>query len=222
MKIERKWHNLVLDGAEISDKEELESALKDDLTADMLDEILDLYTKGSLQLWLRSHDGEDEADALDRLTLSQDKVKNLYDICFCLYEDIEEDAIAEAVIGSLVIDGEEISDMEELVEHPSTEFLDLFKEGTLQLWLRYHDGEDAADKLDRLTLSGDEAQDLYAVCQAVGIVITLEDIRNALEEEKEGRNTSDSAAEKAWSETNKAMSDMYKSLFGSKGMFGVR
>lgn len=188
MKIERKWHNLVLDGAEISDKEELESALKDDLTADMLDEILDLYTKGSLQLWLRSHDGEDEADALDRLTLSQDKVKNLYDICFCLYDDIEEDAIAEAVIGSLVIDGEEISDMEELVEHPSTEFLDLFKEGTLQLWLRYHEGEDEADNLDRLTLSGDKVQDLYAVCQAVGIVITLEDIRDALEAEEKRKN----------------------------------
>ncbi len=188
MKIERKWHNLVLDGAEISDKEELESALKDDLTADMLDEILDLYTKGSLQLWLRSHDGEDEADALDRLTLSQDKVKNLYDICFCLYEDIEEDAIAEAVIGSLVIDGEEISDMEELVEHPSTEFLDLYKDGTLALWLRYHEGEDEADNLDRLTLSGDKVQDLYAVCQAVGIVITLEDIRDALEEEEKRKN----------------------------------
>ncbi len=188
MKIERKWHNLVLDGAEISDKEELESALKDDLTADMLDEILDLYTKGSLQLWLRSHDGEDEADALDRLTLSQDKVKNLYDICFCLYEDIEEDAIAEAVIGSLVIDGEEISDMEELVEHPSTEFLDLYKDGTLALWLRYHEGEDEADNLDRLTLSGDKVQDLYAVCQAVGIVITLEDIRDALEAEEKRKN----------------------------------
>ncbi len=188
MKIERKWHNLVLDGAEISDKEELESAMKDDLTADMLDEILDLYTKGSLQLWLRSHDGEDEADALDRLTLSQDKVKNLYDICFCLYEDIEEDAIAEAVIGSLVIDGEEISDMEELVEHPSTEFLDLYKDGTLALWLRYHEGEDEADNLDRLTLSGDKVQDLYAVCQAVGIVITLEDIRDALEAEEKRKN----------------------------------
>ncbi len=188
MKIERKWHNLVLDGAEISDKEELESAMKDDLTADMLDEILDLYTKGSLQLWLRSHDGEDEADALDRLTLSQNKIKNLYDICYCLYEDIEEDAIAEAVIGSLVIDGEEISDMEELVEHPSTEFLDLYKDGTLALWLRYHEGEDEADNLDRLTLSGDKVQDLYAVCQAVGIVITLEDIRDALEEEEKRKN----------------------------------
>ena len=38
--------------------------------------------------------------------------------------------------------------------------------------------------LDRLTLSGDDVQDLYAVCQAVGIVITLEDIRDALETEE--------------------------------------
>ena len=43
-----------------------------------------------------------------------------------------------------------------------------------------------AKKLDELTLSGGKAEDLYAVCQAIGIGgITLEDIRNALEEEGE-------------------------------------
>ena len=78
--------------------------------------------------------------------------------------------------------------MEELREHPSTEFLELYKDGTLALWLRYHEGEDEVDNLDRLTLSGDEVQDLYAVCQAVGIVITLEDIRDALETEEKWKN----------------------------------
>ena len=184
MKIERKWHNLVLDGSEISDMEDLESALKYNVTADLLNELYDLYKKGYLQLWLRSHDEADAADELDKLDLTQNKVKNLYDICFCLYDDIDEEDIAEAVIGTLKVDGEEISNMEELREHPSTEFLELYKDGTLALWLRYHEGEDEVDNLDRLTLSGDEVQDLYAVCQAVGIVITLEDILDALETEE--------------------------------------
>ena len=188
MKIERKWHNLVLDGSEISDMEDLESALKYNVTADLLDELFDLYKKGYLQLWLRSHDEADAADELDKLDLTQNKVKNLYDICFCLYDDIDEEDIAEAVIGTLKVDGEEISNMEELREHPSTEFLELYKDGTLALWLRYHEGEDEADNLDRLTLSGDEVQDLYAVCQAVGIVITLEDILDALETEEKQKN----------------------------------
>ena len=188
MKIERKWHNLVLDGSEISDMEDLESALKYNVTADLLNELYDLYKKGYLQLWLRSHDEADAADELDKLDLTQNKVKNLYDICFCLYDDIDEEDIAEAVIGTLKVDGEEISNMEELREHPSTEFLELYKDGTLALWLRYHEGEDEVDNLDRLTLSGDEVQDLYAVCQAVGIVITLEDIRDALETEEKWKN----------------------------------
>lgn len=188
MKIERKWHNLVLDGEEISDMEELESALKCKITADLLNELFDLYKKGWLQLWLRSHDEAYTADALDKLELTQNKVKNLYEICFCLYDDIDEEDIAEAVIGNLEVDGEEISNMQELLEHPSTELLDLYKDGTLALWLRYNEGEDEADNLDRLTLSGDKVQDLYAVCQAVGIVITLEDIRDALEEEEKRKN----------------------------------
>ena len=48
MKIERKWHNLVLDGSEINDMEELESALQYNVTADLLDELFDLYKKGYL------------------------------------------------------------------------------------------------------------------------------------------------------------------------------
>ncbi len=192
MKIERKWHDLVLDGEEIADMEELESALENNITEDLLDELFDLYKKGYLQLWLRSQDEADKAEALDKLVLSGDKVENLYDICYCLYDDVEKDDIAEAVIGSLELDGEEIEDMEELAEHPSTELLDLYNDGTLQLWLRYHDGDEEADELDRLTLSGDEAQDLYAVCQAVGILITLEDIREALEEQEEWEDSDDS------------------------------
>lgn len=184
MKIERKWHNLVLDGNDIDDMDDLESALKYDVTADLLNEILDLYQKGSLQLWLRSHDEEYTAEQLDKLELSGNKVENLYDICFLLCSNVDKDEIVEAVIRTLELDGEEISDMEELLEHPSTELLDLYKDGTLSLWLRYHDGEDEADKLDNLTLSGDRAQDLYDVCQAVGIVITLDDIRDALEAEE--------------------------------------
>ncbi len=182
MKITRKWQDLVLDGNEIDDLEELESALRNDITADLLEDLFKLYKEGSLQLWLRSHDGESAADELDELTLSGDIVKNLYDICYCICTDVEEEDIAEAVVGDLVLDGEEISDLEELADHPSTELLERYKDGTLQLWLRYHDGESEAGKLDKLVLSGDDAKDLYAICKAVGILITLKDIEEALEE----------------------------------------
>lgn len=79
MKIERKWHNLVLDGSEINDMEELESALQYNVTADLLNELYDLYKKGWLQLWLRSHDEAYTAEQLDKLELSQNKVRNLYE-----------------------------------------------------------------------------------------------------------------------------------------------
>lgn len=190
MKIERKWYHLVLCYEEFCDMEGLRYALRrSNADADMFNELFDLYKKGWLQLWLRSRGEAYTADALDKLELSQNKVKNLYEICSCLCDDIDEEDIAYAFIGTLEVDGEEISNMEELLEHPSTELLDLYKEGTLAVWLRYNEGEDEADNLDRLTLSGDEVQDLYAVCQAVGIVITLEDIRNALEAEEKCKNS---------------------------------
>lgn len=180
MKINRKWQDLVLDGNKIDDMDELESALKNDVTAGLLEDLLALYKKGTLQLWLRYHDEDYVADKLDELTLSGDNIKNLYDICYCVCSDVEEEDIAQALVGELVLDGEEISDLEELADHPSTELLDLYKNGSLQLWLRYHNGESEADKLDGLTLSGDDAKDLYAICKALGILITMEDIEEAL------------------------------------------
>ena len=187
MKINRKWQDLVLDGNKIEDMDELESALKNDVTAGLLEDLLALYKKGTLQLWLRYHDEDYVADKLDELTLSGDNIKNLYDICYCVCSDVEEEDIAQALVGELVLDGEEISDLEELADHPSTELLDLYKNGSLQLWLRYHNGESEADKLDGLTLSGDDAKDLYAICKALGILITMEDIEEALVVDPEKR-----------------------------------
>lgn len=198
MKIQRKClQNLVLDGEEISRCHDFYIALRDKLTAKFLDELLSLYQKGDLSLWLRYHEGERVAEDLDTLTLSGNKVEDLYNLCDRLAErlwyilpsgydryTITISDIFDVVIGELVLDGEKINSVQELSDHPSTELLDLHQTGKLSLWLRNHDGKYQADKLDRLTLSGDKAEDLYAVCQAVGIGgITLEDIRNALEEE---------------------------------------
>ena len=209
MKIQRKClQNLVLDAEEFSSLLGLYMALKENLTAKLLDELFKLYQKGELSLWLRYHDGESVAEHLDEITLSGDKVEDLYEIFRCLSVhiyltlrdvtspayttllfsriNISKSDIFDMVSGELVLDGEKINSVQELSDHPSTELLDLHQTGKLSLWLRNHDGKYQADKLDRLTLSGDKAEDLYAVCQAVGIRgITLEDIRNALEEEGE-------------------------------------
>ena len=202
MKIQRKClHNLVLDGEEITSCCDFYLALRDKRTAKFLDELLNLYQKGDLSLWLRYHEGERVAEDLDTLPLSGNKVEDLYNLCDRLAErfwfmlpsgydryTITISDIFDVVIGELVLDGEKINSVQELTEHPSTELLDLYQSGTLSLWLRHHDGEYQASKLDNLTLSGDKAEDLYAVCQAVGIVITLEDIRDALETEEKWKN----------------------------------
>ncbi len=212
MKIQRKcMQNLVLEGKEIEGLFGFYKALQDNLTAKFLDELLNLYQKGDLSLWLRYHEGENVADALDKMTLSGEKVEDLYELCSCLVEGLWNNSeipstlgkitisisdIHDTVIGELVLDGEKINSIQELSDHPSTELLDLYQAGTLSLWLRYHDGKYQADELDQITLSGDKAKDLYAVCKALGIGgITLEDISNALEEEgksqkqPEGNNT---------------------------------
>lgn len=93
----------------------------------------------------------------------------------------------------LVLDGEKISSLADLREHPSTELLDLYKNGALQRWLRTHEGTAEADKLGEITLSGDKAQDLFAVCQALGIDVMLEDIADALNEEENSRQDTESA-----------------------------
>ena len=80
----------------------------------------------------------------------------------------------------LVLDGEKINSLEELREHPSTELLDLQQDGRLSRWLRAHGGANEADQLSALSLSGDKAQDLYAICQILSIDIELEDIIDSL------------------------------------------
>lgn len=83
----------------------------------------------------------------------------------------------------MVLDGEKINTIEELREHPSTELLDLQKDGRLARWLRAHGGANEADQLSALSLSGDKAQDLYAICQILDIDIELEDIIDTLKDE---------------------------------------
>ena len=84
----------------------------------------------------------------------------------------------------MVLDGEKINSLEELREHPSTELLDLQQDGRLSRWVRAHGGADEADQLRSLILSGDTAQDLYAICQVLKINIDLEDIDDALNTQK--------------------------------------
>ena len=83
----------------------------------------------------------------------------------------------------MVLDGEKINSLEELREHPSTELLDLQQDGRLSRWVRAHGGTNEADQLSALSLSGDKAQDLYAICQILSIDIDLEDIKDALKDE---------------------------------------
>ena len=83
----------------------------------------------------------------------------------------------------MVLDGEKINSLEELREHPSTELLDLQQDGRLSRWVRAHGGANEADQLSALSLTGDKAQDLYAICQILSIDIELEDIKDALEDE---------------------------------------
>ncbi len=92
--------------------------------------------------------------------------------------------IQRKALQELVLDGEKISSLADLREHPSTELLSLYQDGTLQRWLRTHEGTAEADKLGEITLSGEQAQDLFAVCQALGIDVMLEDIADALREEE--------------------------------------
>ena len=80
----------------------------------------------------------------------------------------------------MVLDGEKINSLEELRDHPSTELLDLQQDGRLSRWVRAHGGTNEADQLSALSLSGDKAQDLYAICQILSIDIELEDIKDAL------------------------------------------
>lgn len=80
----------------------------------------------------------------------------------------------------MVLDGEKINSLEELREHPSTELLDLQQDGRLSRWVRAHGGANEADQLSALSLTGDKAQDLYAICQILSIDIELEDIKDAL------------------------------------------
>ena len=102
--------------------------------------------------------------------------------------------IQRKALQDLVLDGEKISSLADLREHPSTELLDLYQNGTLQRWLRTHEGTAEADKLGEITLSGDKAQDLFAVCQALGIDVMLEDIADALNEEENSQQDAESAS----------------------------
>ncbi len=94
----------------------------------------------------------------------------------------------------LVLDGEKISSLADLREHPSTELLSLYQDGTLQRWLRTHEGTAEADKLGEITLSGEQAQDLFAVCQSLGIDVMLEDIADALREEENAQQDTESTS----------------------------
>ncbi|OUO55303.1 hypothetical protein B5F76_01460 [Desulfovibrio sp. An276] len=84
----------------------------------------------------------------------------------------------------MVLDGEKINSLEELREHPSTELLDFQQDGRLSRWVRAHGGTNEADQLSALSLSGDKAQDLYAICQILSIDIELKDIKDALKYEE--------------------------------------
>lgn len=94
----------------------------------------------------------------------------------------------------MVLEGEKISSLDELRAHPSTELLEMHKDGRLSRWLRIHGGAAEADKLREITLSGDQAQDLFAVCQALGIDLMLEDIDDALKEEENSQQDTESAS----------------------------
>ena len=102
--------------------------------------------------------------------------------------------IQRKALQDLVLDGEKISSLADLREHPSTELLDLYQNGTLQRWLRTHEGAAEADKLGEINLSGDKAQDLFAVCLALGIDVMLEDIADALNEEENSQQDTESAS----------------------------
>ncbi len=83
----------------------------------------------------------------------------------------------------MVLDGVKIHSLDELREHPSTELLELQKDGRLSRWLRAHGCTNEADKLCEMPLSGNRARDLYAICQVLAIDVELEDILDALKEE---------------------------------------
>ncbi len=85
----------------------------------------------------------------------------------------------------LVLDGEKINSLDELREHPSTELLEMHKDGRLSRWLRAHGGTNEADKICELLLSGNTARDLYAICQILAVDIELEDIIDALKNESQ-------------------------------------
>lgn len=85
----------------------------------------------------------------------------------------------------LVLDGEKINSLDELRAHPSTELLEMQKDGRLSRWLRAHGGTSEADKLCEMSPSGDTAHDLYAICQVLAFDLELEDIIDALKDESQ-------------------------------------
>ncbi|MDO4841019.1 MAG: hypothetical protein Q3990_10155, partial [Desulfovibrionaceae bacterium] len=97
----------------------------------------------------------------------------------------------------LVLDGEKINSLDELRGHPSTELLELQKDGRLSRWLRAHGGASEADKLCEMSLSGNTARDLYVICQVLAIDVELEDIIDALKDEssKDSVHSDDSVEE---------------------------
>ena len=83
----------------------------------------------------------------------------------------------------MVLDGERINSLDDLREHPSTELLEMHKDGRLSRWLRTHGGASEADKICEMPLSGNTARDLYSICQILAVDIELEDIIDALKDE---------------------------------------
>lgn len=78
------------------------------------------------------------------------------------------------------LDGITIKSMDELRENPSSELLQMYKDGRLGRWLGSHHADEERDKLNNLTLTGDSVKDLAAIFEILGIDRDSDDIRSSL------------------------------------------
>ena len=78
------------------------------------------------------------------------------------------------------LDGITINDMTSLRENPSSELLQMHQDGRLGRWLRAHNAEEERNKLNELTLTGDQVKDLAAIFEILGIDRDIDDIRSSL------------------------------------------
>ncbi len=78
------------------------------------------------------------------------------------------------------LDGITINSMNDLRENPSSELLQMYKDGRLGRWLGSHHADEERKKLNELTLTGDTVNDLAAIFKILGIDRDIDDIRSGL------------------------------------------